>query len=464
MPTETLVDGWTSSADAERRLPNSWARFEVDGSEREDGFSALVFAIAREMDRGITGPVRTMHQMSLLAEAEGVWLDYIGARMGFPRPYLTIDFLTRFGFAETVPGGTPGVPRAGFDQAPFFDRLGTGTTVATAADGWYRSCLYARSVANSRPGGRVWIQRACDLLFESSAIIEQDAAVTVGTNAALAASSETDYHVGLDFFAGTLAAGVGTSVFDVTLRGGADAVRRVAAADDGTTPPHAITTMLNEITTEYAVGGGQTPFVAGDDLYLLSRTPGSDWGDTPTVIAPSGAEHTEPIVGMVRQSLTTVWATTPTTLYAFNLATGAVGATVNDANGVTDMAGLTNVGGTIYGVAADGEVYTVTDTGNYTSVGTLPALDGTHTYQAAAAAPGRVLALGTDGTVAWLDLRIAALASTDLTYTIYAADGRTGFVQMLQPGQAAIGGPNRGYLHDLVPATPGVDIRLTPLV
>ena len=68
--------------------------------------------------------------------AEGVWLDYIGRRLGFPRPRTDLTGITRFGFS-----GGDGV---GFDQAPFATAFGYIPQVGHS-DAVYRLCL------------RVWI-------------------------------------------------------------------------------------------------------------------------------------------------------------------------------------------------------------------------------------------------------------------------------------------------------------------
>lgn len=73
----------------------------------------------------------TEKQISILT-ATGVWLDWIGARLNFPRPTLAQDDFEVFGFDGH------GV---GFDQAPFWDGSDYGIGVT---DETYRKFLIAR--------------------------------------------------------------------------------------------------------------------------------------------------------------------------------------------------------------------------------------------------------------------------------------------------------------------------------
>ena len=97
-------------------------------------------------------PLRDLEQQLLIDSARGVWLDFLGARLGLPRPTTLIP-RTYFGFGPAIDPGnaptavTPPVLRAGFNQAPFFTTrdLG-GHAVEAIADSVYRQCLRARRV------------------------------------------------------------------------------------------------------------------------------------------------------------------------------------------------------------------------------------------------------------------------------------------------------------------------------
>ena len=67
------------------------------------------------IDDELVLPIRRLEEMRSWDTAEGVWLDYIGRRLGFVRPTINA-MVTRFGF-----DGGDGV---GFNQAPFASATG----------------------------------------------------------------------------------------------------------------------------------------------------------------------------------------------------------------------------------------------------------------------------------------------------------------------------------------------------
>ncbi len=82
-------------------------------------------------------------QMSL-DTAEGVWLDYIGERLGLPRPGKRVDLTIPqqyFGFGS-------GTTRTSFDDAPYFSNLGRAMeALEPVVDNWYRSMLRGRGLS-----------------------------------------------------------------------------------------------------------------------------------------------------------------------------------------------------------------------------------------------------------------------------------------------------------------------------
>ena len=75
--------------------------------------------------------LKDLERMRNWDTAEGVWLDYIGRRLGFTRPTINV-MVTRFGFE-----GSSGV---GFNQAPFATATGFVPQVAVG-DPIYLLCL-----------------------------------------------------------------------------------------------------------------------------------------------------------------------------------------------------------------------------------------------------------------------------------------------------------------------------------
>jgi len=93
----------------------------------------LVDAIGEVMRVNLAESIAALGE-SWRLDAEGVWLDYLGQRIGLPRPLTaTGDF---FGF------GDAGV---GFDQAPFATRSTRHASQAGVADEIYRRLLLARA-------------------------------------------------------------------------------------------------------------------------------------------------------------------------------------------------------------------------------------------------------------------------------------------------------------------------------
>ena len=72
-------------------------------------------------------PIRDLEERGSLEDAEGVWLDYIGQRLGFrTRPWTEIP-VAYFGFAEALdPANAPAAAnppvllREGFNRGPFY--------------------------------------------------------------------------------------------------------------------------------------------------------------------------------------------------------------------------------------------------------------------------------------------------------------------------------------------------------
>ena len=101
-----------------------------------------VYALTREVlglaQAEMVAPQQRLEMMANTGTAEGVWLDYIGERLGFARPF--VDNQTgKFGFR-----GSDGV---GFDQGRFHSAnpaLGSSDPIG---DNFYRRLLQARGRA-----------------------------------------------------------------------------------------------------------------------------------------------------------------------------------------------------------------------------------------------------------------------------------------------------------------------------
>ena len=80
-----------------------------------DQIVRLLRGMYEVIDDELVLPIRRLEEMRSWDTAEGVWLDYIGRRLGFVRPTINA-MVTRFGF-----DGGDGV---GFNQAPFASATG----------------------------------------------------------------------------------------------------------------------------------------------------------------------------------------------------------------------------------------------------------------------------------------------------------------------------------------------------
>ena len=98
-----------------------------------DKMAALVRGLFDVIDRRLLQPTSALENMRSLDLAEGVWLDYIGERLGFPRPYVNTPNVQYF---DLAPGS--GV---GFNQAPFRSRIVDTFNLTPVVDSAYRNIL-----------------------------------------------------------------------------------------------------------------------------------------------------------------------------------------------------------------------------------------------------------------------------------------------------------------------------------
>ena len=121
----------------------------------------------------IDEPLARLELMRQIDEAEGVWLDYIGRRVGLRRPYSTrVATDPRFGFDEA---GT------GFGQAPF---AGDAVNDATGpiGDPMFRRFIRARAILLHGDGTLATFERAAQAIDPGARVADQfDMRVRVST-------------------------------------------------------------------------------------------------------------------------------------------------------------------------------------------------------------------------------------------------------------------------------------------
>ena len=131
--------------------------------QRSPRLRGLVELIQDDRDDALAA-LDKIREMTDLDTAEGVWLDYLGARLGVPRPS-TIDpsLDERFGYDMA---GT------GFDQRPFRGDT-ANDAVYPLPDGIYRRLLRSRVVLLFGDGTVNTLARAVAELDESATVQDQ---------------------------------------------------------------------------------------------------------------------------------------------------------------------------------------------------------------------------------------------------------------------------------------------------
>lgn len=122
----------------------------------------LLEAIISEIEREYIDPAKALSRQGSIDDAIGVYLDYIGERLVFPRPKTQVSY-TKFGFH-----GGDGV---GFNQAPFGTSNPQASDLTQISDSWYRSMLKARGLALLSSGTLADVTACAEALFDTSASV-----------------------------------------------------------------------------------------------------------------------------------------------------------------------------------------------------------------------------------------------------------------------------------------------------
>jgi hypothetical protein len=105
----------------------------ITGKQRDDAtLKDLIDAINQIIQDELIDFAEDIEKQASILTATVIWLDLIGKRLLFPRPYVEDGTFDVFGFDD---GGV------GFDQAPFG---GTGAAEVPVSDETYRTLLIAR--------------------------------------------------------------------------------------------------------------------------------------------------------------------------------------------------------------------------------------------------------------------------------------------------------------------------------
>ena len=120
----------------------------------------------------LIGPLERTRELLQIDEADGVWLDWIGARLGLPRPWAIGLLDDRWGFDNA---GTP------FDQGRL-SNLPDIEARSPIADLLYRNLLKARSVALLSHGDVGSFRDAVEYIDADAVVVDgHDMSFTVTT-------------------------------------------------------------------------------------------------------------------------------------------------------------------------------------------------------------------------------------------------------------------------------------------
>lgn len=108
----------------------------LEGKPRQStGLRRIVDSINAIIQTDLIDPVDDIEKQSSILTATGIWLDYIGARLKYPRPVIFAADVQWFGFDSSG---------LGFDQAPFNPGEQDSTEAVGVSDDTYRSLLIVR--------------------------------------------------------------------------------------------------------------------------------------------------------------------------------------------------------------------------------------------------------------------------------------------------------------------------------
>lgn len=155
-------------------LITQWRANTTEGQLMRDLIDELL-ALVREQ---VVDVLQVLESSTKLATAEGIFLDYIGDRLGLKRPLTTDASVTgaRLGYM-----GRDGA--VGFDQAPMHSSDPALATRSAVGDEYYRAMLSARALALVGSGNAEDVDDACGKLFTGGADVSTSGAAAATIDA-----------------------------------------------------------------------------------------------------------------------------------------------------------------------------------------------------------------------------------------------------------------------------------------
>ena len=407
-------------------------------------------------------PLREIEEQLLIDRADGVWLDFLGARLGLQRPTTQVP-RTYFGFGPAIDPAnapTPAVPpvqRAGFNQAPFFTArdLG-GHAVEAISDVVYRQCLRARRVTRLTK----WCVKPD---------IERSARYAAGIHDSVQGAFMLDPSAPQIAYAGDEAFATSTPDTRAVAMDLQQESILLVAVGESATESRLWRVQLSPFTktdrgTLPGVARAMAPSSAQAVWMVLGATLHSyDHGtrmlDAGTAITGLGAGET---VRAMITSPTGAWLHTGRRLYSLDTGTGAatsVGAAITGTDDQVETLAIADA--VAYATRGDGRFATLdTGTGVLTDTGeSLPAFGVASAGLSYANNEGdaRTCVLDSDGTLHFYDAEIAAAR---LRYALYVGGAQSRLIRQLL---IAADDPTEPGVQSLIvprPAGVGCDYRI----
>ena len=121
----------------------------------------------------IIGPLSGLEYERHIDFAVGRWLDFIGIRLGLPRPNRLLTDTRFFGFGRGLDRGT-------FGEVPFYSRAAELEALLPLDDVWFWSLLRGRAIAIRSGTSAVDIEAVCNAVFSGGGyVVEGDRSVVV---------------------------------------------------------------------------------------------------------------------------------------------------------------------------------------------------------------------------------------------------------------------------------------------
>ncbi len=134
--------------------------------------AALIDGLLTLVQRELIDPLCELQRCFRVADATGVWLDYLGLRLGYTRPTVALPQIF-FGFDVTGWSGydaTQHSLNAGFDLAPFFPTFAQLRLQQNVSDTYYRNLLAGRALFLRSDGSIRAVEATLADLFEGGGV------------------------------------------------------------------------------------------------------------------------------------------------------------------------------------------------------------------------------------------------------------------------------------------------------